>query len=151
VTYVEVMDGVARAFELVGAAILVLGLAWAFVQAVSTWRRTGQGRAAYGSLRETFGGVLLLGIEVLVAADLVRTVAVDSSLQNVAILGLIVLIRTFLSFSLDIELEGVVPWRKALLDRASGVSGSGARSNRPVVPGLDGSADQSPATGPGRR
>ncbi len=119
-TYVEVMDGVARAFELVGAAILVLGLVWAFVQAVSTWRRTGQGRAAYGSLRETFGGVLLLGIEVLVAADLVRTVAVDSSLQNVAILGLIVLIRTFLSFSLDIEMEGVVPWRKALVDRGNG-------------------------------
>jgi uncharacterized membrane protein len=116
VTYSESMDWVARAFELVGAAILVLGLIWAFVLAVRTWRRTRRGRDAYQTLREAFGGMLLLGIEVLVAADLIRTVAVDSSLQNVAILGLIVLIRTFLSFSLDIEIEGVVPWRKALLD-----------------------------------
>jgi uncharacterized membrane protein len=131
VTYVEVMERVARAFELVGAAILVLGLAWAFVLAVSTWRRTGQGRAGYDRLREAFGGSLLLAIEVLVAADLLKTVAVDSSLQNVAILGLIVLIRTFLSFSLDIELEGVVPWRKAMLDR--------------------GAKQSSPAAGPGRR
>jgi hypothetical protein len=72
---------------------------------------------------------------VLVAADLVRTVAVDSSLQNVAILGLIVLIRTFLSFSLDIEMEGVVPWRKALVDRGKGSSGSVPGSDRDTVPG----------------
>jgi uncharacterized membrane protein len=55
----------------------------------------------------------LLGLEVLVAADLIRTVAVDPSLENVATLGLIVLIRTFLSFSLDIEIDGRVPWRAA--------------------------------------
>jgi hypothetical protein len=62
---------------------------------------------------------LLLGIEVLVAADIILTVAVDSSLQSVAILGLIVLIRTFLSFSLEIEIEGVPPWRKALVARSA--------------------------------
>ena len=118
-TYVEIMDRTAQAFELVGAAILILGLAWAFVIAASTWRRTRDGRAAYQTLRETFGGVLLLGIEVLVAADIILTVAVDSSLQSVAILGLIVLIRTFLSFSLEIEIEGVPPWRKALLARST--------------------------------
>jgi uncharacterized membrane protein len=115
VTYIEIMDRVAQAFELVGAAVLVLGLTWAFVLAAYAWRRTRHGRAAYQTLREAFGGVLLLGIEVLVAADLIRTVAVDSSLQNVAILGLIVLIRTFLSFSLEIEIEGVPPWRRALV------------------------------------
>jgi uncharacterized membrane protein len=132
VTYVEIMDRVARAFELVGAAILVLGLVWAFMLAVSTWRRTGDRGAGYQALRETFGGVLLLGIEVLVAADLILTVAVDSSLQNVAILGLIVLIRTFLSFSLEIEIEGVPPWRRALLGKSSPASESLSRDGHSV-------------------
>jgi uncharacterized membrane protein len=151
VTYVEVMERVAQAFELVGAAILVLGLGWSFLQALSVRRRTGEGRAAYQSLRETFGGVLLLGIEVLVAADLMQTVAVDPSLQSVAILGLIVLIRTFLSFSLDIEMEGVVPWRKALIGGEKGSSASVPTSDPDTVPGRHGSADQFTASGPGRR
>jgi uncharacterized membrane protein len=148
-SYVEIMERVARAFELVGAAVLVLGLAWALVVAVSTWRRTRQGRVAYQALREAFGGVLLLGIEVLVAADLIQTVAVDATLQNVAILGLIVLIRTFLSFSLEIELEGVVPWRRALIGGRTGGSGSSPADN--AGPARDGSADQSISTSRGRR
>ena len=57
--------------------------------------------------------MILLGLEILVAADLVRTVAVAPTVENVVILGVIVLIRTFLSFSLEIEIEGVVPWRRA--------------------------------------
>jgi uncharacterized membrane protein len=149
VSYVEIMERVAKAFELVGAAILVLGLAWALVVAVSAWRRTRQGRVAYQALREAFGGVLLLGIEVLVAADLIQTVAVNASLQSVAILGLIVLIRTFLSFSLEIEMEGVVPWRRALIGRRTGASGSSPGDDS--VPARDGSADQSIPTGRGRR
>ena len=148
-SYVEIMERVAKIFELVGAAILVLGLAWACLVAVSAWRRTGQGKVAYQALRETFGGALLLGIEVLVAADLIQTVAVDPSLQSVAILGLIVLIRTFLSFSLEIEMEGVVPWRRALIGRRTGASGSSPGDNSGLA--RDGSADQSTATGTGRR
>jgi hypothetical protein len=93
--------------------------------------------------------VLLLGIEVLVAADLIKTVAVDASLQNVAILGLIVLIRTFLSFSLEIEMEGVVPWRRALIGGRTGASGSSPGDN--PMPGRDGSPDQPTATGRARR
>ncbi|HEX9517228.1 MAG TPA: DUF1622 domain-containing protein, partial [Streptosporangiaceae bacterium] len=56
---------------------------------------------------------LLLGLEILVAADLIRTVAVAPTLDNVLVLGMIVLIRTFLSFSLEIEIHGVLPWRRA--------------------------------------
>jgi uncharacterized membrane protein len=134
VSYVEIMERVARAFELVGAAVLVLGLVWACASAASAWRRTRQGRIA-----------LLLGIEVLVAADLLQTVAVDASLENVAILGLIVLIRTFLSFSLEIEMEGVVPWRRALIGDRKGASGDNAALGR------DGAADQSAGTDRGRR
>ena len=113
-TFTEGMDNVAKAFEALGAAVLVLGLLLSLAVSGRVWSRTGRGRDAYRTLRETFGGVLLLGLEILVAADLVRTVAVEPTMENVAILGLIVLIRTFLSFSLEIEIEGVPPWRRAL-------------------------------------
>ena len=112
-SFTDVMEHVARAFEVVGAAILLVGLVWSMVAAVRTWRAV-DGRSGYRALRETFGGALLLSIEILVAADLIRTVAVSPTLENVAVLGLIVLIRTFLSFSLEVEIEGSLPWRRAL-------------------------------------
>lgn len=112
-TFTEAMDHVAQGFEAFGVAVLVLGLVWSLVFAAVVWRRSGKGRVGYQALRETFGGVLLLGLEILVAADLIRTVAVAPTLENVGVLGLIVLIRTFLSFSLEIEIEGVPPWRRA--------------------------------------
>lgn len=109
------MDDVARAFEALGALILVIGTIWSFVLAVIILRRPGsaKGSRAYTALRQCFGGALLLGLEVLVAADLLRTVAVAPTLTNVGVLGLIVLIRTFLSFSLQTEIDGVPPWRRA--------------------------------------
>ncbi len=67
--------------------------------------------AIYRTLRSFVGRTILLSLEILVAADLIRTVAVDPSLENVASLGVIVLIRTVLSFSLDVEIEGKLPWR----------------------------------------
>jgi uncharacterized membrane protein len=106
------IERVAEAFDVVGAGILVVGFGWSVVVAVRAWLASGGGEG-YRRLRTTFGGVLLLGLEVLVAADLVRTVAVSPTLQNVIVLGLIVVIRTFLSFSLQIEIEGSLPWRRA--------------------------------------
>jgi uncharacterized membrane protein len=102
---------VAEAFDVAGAAILVLGFVWSAAVAARATLRSG-GREGYRRLRTTFGAVLLLGLEVLVAADLVRTVAVSPSLQNVIVLGIIVVIRTFLSFSLQIEIDGSLPWRR---------------------------------------
>jgi uncharacterized membrane protein len=91
---------------------------WSFVLAVLAWRRSRSGQRAYTALRQAFGGTLLLALEILVAADLVRTVAVAPTLGNVLVLGLIVLIRTFLSFSLEIEIDGTWPWRRALASGA---------------------------------
>jgi uncharacterized membrane protein len=116
------MDQVARGFEALGALILVIGVVWSLVLAVLAWRRSGSSQPAYAALREAFGGSLLLSLEVLVAADLLRTVAVAPSVKNVLVLGLIVLIRTFLSFSLEIEIDGVVPWRRALASGATSVA-----------------------------
>jgi uncharacterized membrane protein len=117
-TFTGVMDHVAQGFEALGAAILVAGVVWSFVLAVMAWQRSGRPARAYLALRQAFGGTLLLGLEVLVAADLVRTVAVAPTLDNVLVLGLIVVIRTFLSFSLETEIEGVAPWRRALISGA---------------------------------
>ena len=111
-TYTEVMDHVAQGFEGLGVLVLAVGTLWAFVLAAVAWRRSGQARQAYALLRQALGGTLLLGLEILVAADLVRTIAVAPTLDNVLILGLIVLIRTFLSFSIETEIDGVLPWRR---------------------------------------
>jgi Protein of unknown function (DUF1622) len=70
----------------------------------------------------------LLAVEVLVAADLLRTIAVAPTLGNVLTLGLIVLIRTFLSFSLETEIEGVAPWRRALISGAGTIRRASARA-----------------------
>ena len=112
-SFVEVMEVTAQGFEAFGAAVLVLGLLWSLGLAVVVWRRSRQGQEAYRVLRSAFGGVLLLGLEILVAADLIKTVAVATTIENVGVLGLIVLIRTFLSFSLEVEIEGTLPWRRA--------------------------------------
>ena len=122
----------AQAFEGLGALILVIGVLWSLVLAVLAWRRSGSaGRAAYSALRQAFGGTLLLALEVLVAADLIRTVAVAPTLDNVLVLGLIVLIRTFLSFSLEIEIDGVLPWRRALASGAGVLRQSVRSAGRP--------------------
>ena len=127
VTFTGVMDHVAQAFEALGALILVIGVLWSLWVAVVAWRRTRQQTRGYAALRRAFGRTLLLGLEILVAADLIRTVAVSPTLDNVLVLGLIVVIRTFLSFSLEIEIEGVPPWRRAAL-RGAGTAGQPADS-----------------------
>ena len=117
-TFTGLMNHVAQGFEALGVAILAVGVIWSFVLAVVAGRRSGWSAKAYLVLRQGFGGTLLLGLEVLVAADLVRTIAVSPTLDNVLVLGLIVVIRTVLSFSLETEIEGVAPWRRALISGA---------------------------------
>jgi uncharacterized membrane protein len=133
-TFTSLMDHVAQGFEALGAAILVAGVIWSFVLAVLAARRSGWSARVYLVLRQAFGGTLLLGVEVLVAADLVRTVAVAPTLNNVLVLGLIVLIRTFLSFSLETEIEGVAPWRRALIGGAGTLRRATASALEPETP-----------------
>jgi uncharacterized membrane protein len=115
--YSDFMETVAKAVEVVGVLILVLGSLAAFVpylRAVAA----GNGRTAYRPLRNDLGRAILMGLEILIVADIIQTITVDLTLLNAATLGVIVLVRTFLSFSLEIELEGVAPWRRGP-DRAS--------------------------------
>ncbi len=139
-TFSRVMDHVAQGFEALGAAVLVAGIVWSFVLAVVAWRRSGRPATGYVALRSAFGGTLLLGLEVLVAADLVRTVAVAPTIDNVLVLGLIVLIRTVLSFSLETEIEGVAPWRRAQMSGVGGIrqATASALAARPRTPSSGG-------------
>jgi uncharacterized membrane protein len=142
-TFADAMNHVAQAFEVAGAFVLLAGLVLAVVLAVRVLRRSGDGRQAYRVLRQSFGGVILLGLEILVAADLVRTVAVEPTLDNVVILGGIVLIRTVLSFSLEIEIEGVAPWRRAAMSGAAYIAMAARDAGRPFDEGTA-TADREP-------
>ena len=110
-TYSEFFSHVVDVVEGVGAAILVIGGIGAFARfALEIAVRRGQD--AYGHLRKNLGRVILLGLEVLIIADIIRTIVVDSTVENVAVLGTIVLIRVILSFSLEVEIDGMWPWNQ---------------------------------------
>jgi uncharacterized membrane protein len=111
-TFTETMEQVVRGFELAGVGVLVVGSVFAFARfAVELVR--GPGEAAYEGVRQGVGRAILLGLEILIIADIVQTITIDPTLESAVSLGVVVLVRTFLSFSLEIELEGVVPWRRA--------------------------------------
>ncbi|WP_454860096.1 DUF1622 domain-containing protein [Promicromonospora soli] len=105
------MEAVVRGFEVVGVAVLVVGSVAACVSAALSYRQVG-GRRAYEGARRNVGRAILLGLEFLIIADIVMTITIDPTLRSAAALGVIVLVRTFLSFSLEIELEGSLPWRR---------------------------------------
>ncbi|MFZ5657045.1 MAG: DUF1622 domain-containing protein [Pseudomonadota bacterium] len=105
-----------------GALVIVIGLAWALLRWV-TARRRAPAVDAYRRLRQDVGRGILLGLEFMVAGDIIRTVAVEPTLDSVTVLGAIVLIRTFLSISLEVELDGRWPWQRAGDDRAPGPAG----------------------------
>ncbi len=103
---------VVRAVEAVGAGIMVVGGLGAFVVFLGRARRP-EGRAgSYGELRRNLGRSILLGLEVLIVADIVRTIIVDPTFESVAVLGAIVVIRILLSFSLEVEMDGMWPWNR---------------------------------------
>src|SRR6476646_3075717 len=103
-----------QAFEVLGVSAMVVGSLFAFLLAGVAWQRFGIGFKAFKTLRDSLGSSILLGLDLFVAADIVKTVTSTPSLTDAAILGLIVLIRTVLSISIEIEVGGVAPWRRAL-------------------------------------
>ena len=109
-TFHETMDDITKVVEAAGVAVLAVGLVIGFARAGLSLLQHEAAAVVYRALRSFVGRTILLSLEILVAAVLIRTVAVDPSLANVGALALIVLIRTILSFSLDIEIEGRLPW-----------------------------------------
>ncbi|RKH12384.1 DUF1622 domain-containing protein [Corallococcus sp. CA053C] len=107
--FVELVRLAARCFEVAGVGAMVLGSLLAAVNVAV--HRGRSARHTYRKLRQSLGAAILLGLELLVAADIIRTVAEAPTLGQVLVLGLIVLIRTFLSFTLAVELDGRWPWQ----------------------------------------
>jgi uncharacterized membrane protein len=114
----RVIETIGVAIELVAVGIIVVGLGYALVQFGLALRRPELRGFAYRRLRTLSARILLLGLELLVAADIVRTVALEPSLESVAVLGLLVVIRTFLSWSLIVEIEGRWPWQATAVAQA---------------------------------
>lgn len=109
-SFQEVIELFGKAVDGGGVAIVVVGILAATVLAA---RMVLRGRAgAYESYRRLLGRSILLGLEFLVAADIIRTVAVTPTFRSVGVLAVIVAIRTFLSFSLELEITGRWPWQK---------------------------------------
>jgi uncharacterized membrane protein len=106
------MEHISRAFEWISVAVLILAFLLSLILVARDVARGAPAQAAYRRLREVFGRGILISLEILVAADLIRTVAVQPTLANVGTLGLIVVVRTLLSFALEIEITGVLPWRR---------------------------------------
>jgi uncharacterized membrane protein len=102
-------------FEGAGVMALVVGTLLAFTVYVSSLLRPGNTSTAYQALRRDLGKAILIGLELLVAADIVRSVALDATFVSVGVLGLIVLVRIFLSWSLEVEINGTWPWQRARL------------------------------------
>jgi uncharacterized membrane protein len=98
--------------EATGVAVIVLGAVVAIAVFLLRLARGGARGEIYHAFRTSLARAILLGLEFLVAADIIGTVAVEPTLQNLYVLGLIVLIRTFLSFSLEVEINGRWPWQE---------------------------------------
>ena len=98
-----------KAIEISGVIVIIGGALIATYTYLSKLKH--ETESSYEAFRRQLGRSILLGLEFLVAADIIATVAIKPSLESVSILGLVVIIRTFLSFSLEIELEGKLPWR----------------------------------------
>jgi len=114
------VDQLARLLELVGVAIIIGGVIIAGVLFVHSGL-TGRGwRSAYEQCRSNLGRGILLGLELLVGADIISTITAPLTVQSVSLLGGIIAIRTFLSFSLETEIEGCWPWCRAAKEARSG-------------------------------
>ena len=107
----ELMGGIGTAVDAVGVLVIVIGAILATGRFLLR-RHDGPGQP-YRLFRQDLGRAILLSLEFLIAGDIIRTVVVAPTLENVLILGLVVLIRTFLSMALQLEVEGRWPWQRA--------------------------------------
>ncbi len=120
-TFAETIETVGKVVDATGVAVIVVG---ALVATWATLVHRRPGVDPYHAFRRRLGRSILLGLEFLVAADIIRTVAVTPTPRSVAVLGAIVLIRTFLSFALQLEMTGAWPWQRTRTDEGPAPRGS---------------------------
>lgn len=108
-TFTSVVEQIGLVIDGAGVIVIVVGILVAILKLITSGRDSAD---PYRRFRQDLGRGILLGLEFLVAADIIRTVAVTPTLQSVLVLGLIVVIRTFLSMALQVEVEGRLPWQR---------------------------------------
>jgi len=109
--FFTVIENAATVLEILAVTIIVLVIIYAVIHFSIISIITKEQDNPYHELRAVLGRGLLLGLEILIAADIIRTVALDSTIESILILGLLVLVRTFLSWSIVVEIEGRWPWQ----------------------------------------
>lgn len=109
--FASIMEAVGTVIDYAGVAVIVVGAVVGTVRFLRSMSARQEFTATYRRYRQGLGRAILLGLEFLVAGDIIRTVAISPSYGSVGVLALIVAVRTFLSFSLEVELEGRWPWQ----------------------------------------
>lgn len=125
----ELVEVVGKGVDGVGVTVIVVGTAVALALYGIEWVRTRRSFDAYRRCRQNVGRAILLGLEFLVAGDIIRTVAISPTFRTVGVLAVIVLIRTFLSVTLELEIEGSWPWQRRSSPRRT-------RGEEPAAPGV---------------
>ncbi len=118
-----IADQLAKALELMGVVTIVGGIVLATLTFLRTGFRRNDWRTAYPDYRSDIGRGILLGLELLVGADIISTITSPLTFESLGLLAAIIGIRTFLSFSLETEIEGCWPWRRASKEARSGGAG----------------------------
>lgn len=111
-SFESLVDFIGGGIELGGIAVIVVGTAASLVRLLATWLPGRSHPGAYDRARQAIGRSILLGLELLVAGDIIRTVAISPTFASIGVLAGVVLIRTFLSFTLEVEITGRWPWQK---------------------------------------
>lgn len=114
------VDGVSTVVDGAGVVVIVIGLLTATASYARAMLAASDRDAPFRQYRQHVGKAILLGLEFLIAADIIRTVAVDPSFRGVGVLAIVVAVRTFLSFTLDLELQGRWPWQQDSSHRPPG-------------------------------
>jgi uncharacterized membrane protein len=112
-TYDDIIADVVKVVEALGATVMVVGGAAALFAAIPAAIDPHRRTAAYQTLRRNLGRVILLGLEILIIGDIIRTIVVEPTVSGVLVLGIIVIIRIVLSFALEVEIDGRWPWSQA--------------------------------------
>jgi uncharacterized membrane protein len=115
------MDMAATGVEVLAVAIMLAVILWGTGMWVA--RSARHPKQSYENFRVVLGKALLLGLELMVAADIIRTVVTEATFSNMAVLGILVLIRTFLGWSISVEIEGRWPWQGKAEEQSGGEDG----------------------------
>jgi uncharacterized membrane protein len=108
---IQVIDTVTAGLEFIGVAVIVMAFLYAVIRAIVHWGK--RKNDAYDRLKIFIGKALQLGLEFLVAADIIRTVLIEPTLEPILALGLLIIVRTILSWSITVDIEGCWPWQVA--------------------------------------